>query len=240
MMTNLKAAAVLQIVYSGLAILVALVIWGILGEFPSNVKADLGNWRLGGPFAGFVFVYLLLYRTGLVDRFIEASGKGVKAEVLLTPVSKKAYATLFDGFNNCDYIAFNSPFKVEEAGQTFLEDALAIHEKRYLKDHVKSRYLFYEKESYERAKEFFKKLEERVGKDVIENNLEIRFFEGRQPGYTYFGGNKNSAPVCVIYPAARFKDGLPDAVVYLENSLNLLNLLKTDFKEKWDEAKGKD
>lgn len=236
MTSNLKAAVVLQVVYICLAILVALVIWGILGEFGSQVEADLGKWRLGGPFAGFVFVYFLLLRTGLVDRFIEASGKMVKAEVLLTPVSKKAYVTLFDGYNNCDYIAFNSPFRVEEVGQTFLNDALAIHEKRY-QEHVKSRYLFCEKESYERAKGFFKKLEKRVGKDIIDSSLEIRYFDVGQPGYTYFGGRKNGVPACVIYPAARFQGGLPDAVVYLENAPNLLTLLMKDFNEKWDAAK---
>lgn len=240
MTSNLKAAVILQVVYLGLAILVALVIWGILGKYDPQIEGKLGIWQLGGPFAGFVFVYLLLYRTGLVDLFIKATGKGVKAEVLLTPVSKDAYATLFDGYNNCDYIAFNSPFKVEEAGQTFLEDAMAIHEKRYLQGNVKSRYLFYDKKSYERAKAFFKKLDERVGGDVIKNRLEMRFCVGGQPGYTYFAGLKNDVPACVIYPAARFKGGLPDAVVYLENAPDLLTLLRTDFKEKWEEEKVKD
>jgi len=238
MTPNLRAAVVLQVVYAFLAILVALVIWGILGEFDSKVDGVLGKWRLGGPFAGFVFVYLLLLRSGLVDRFIEVSGKMVKAEVLLTPVSKNAYVTLFDGYNNCDYIAFNSPFRVEEVGQTFLNDALAIHEKRYLQENVKSRYLFCEKDSYERAKSFFKKLEKRVGKDIIDSGLEIRFIDIGQPGYTYFGGRKNGVPACVIYPAARFQGGLPDAVVYLENAPNLLTLLMKDFNEKWDKAKG--
>lgn len=239
-MTGLKAAVVLQIVYVALSLLVAIAIWGILGKYGPTAEGSLLGWKFGGPFAGFAFVYYSLNKTGLVDRFIEASGKGVKAEVLLTPVSKKVYATLFDGFNNCDFIAFNSPFKVEEAGHNFLKDALAIHEKRYLENHVACRYLFYEKESYERAKEFFKKLEARVGRNAIKDKLEIRFLEGSQPGYTYFCGLKNDIPACVIYPAARFKGGLPDAVVYLENATNLLNLLKTDFKEKWDEAKRND
>jgi hypothetical protein len=234
---SLKSAVFVQIVYLALAILVALVVWGILGEYESTAKVPLGNWRLGGPLAGVVAVYLLLYRGGLVDKFIELSGKTVKAEVLLTPVDTEAYGTLFNGYDNCDYIAFNSPFKVEEAGQILLDEALAIHEKRYLKDNVKSRYLLCDRESYERAKEFFDKLADRIGKEVLDANLQICQAEGTQPGYTYFGGTKDGKAVCVIYPAAKFREGLPEAVVYLENAPKLLTLLRSDFEERWREAK---
>ena len=70
----------------------------------------------------------------------------------------------------------------------------------------------------------------------MEEHLDMRLFAGDQPGYTYFAGRKNGVPACVLYLAARFKGGLPEAVIYLENSPSLFNLLTTDFQEKWDKA----
>ena len=75
-----------------------------------------------------------------------------------------------------------------------------------------------------------------MGADDVGKSVRLRMIGGSEPGYTYFVGQKDGIPTCVIYPAARFQGGLPDAVIYLENASNLVALLTRDFNARWRDA----
>jgi len=172
----------------------------------------------------------------VIERLAEAAGVSVKADVILSPTQAKEYSRLFNNFNECDYVAFNAPFQVEETGDRLYDKALEIHHKRYRTDHVRSRYLFYNRDSFTRAVRFFEELQDYMGADDVEKSVRLRMVGSSEPGYTYFVGEKDGIPTCVIYPAARFQGGLPDAVIYLENASNLVALLTRDFNARWRDA----
>ncbi len=232
-----KHVIIVQAIYATIALLVALVIWGVLGEYDNRVEGSLPDgWRVGGPIGGWVLVWLLLSRQHVIEKLAEAAGVSVKADILLSPTQAKEYSLLFENFNECDYVAFNAPFQVEEAGDRLYDKALAIHQQRYQTDKVRSRYLFYNRDSFTRAVKFFKKLKDRMGAEDVEKSVKLRMSGGSEPGYAYFVGEKDGIPTCVIYPAARFRGGLPDAVICFENASNLVAMLARDFNERWRDA----
>lgn len=224
----------IQVVYVLMALSVALVLWTFLPEVNEAIFS-IGPFRGGGAFAGFVFVWWYLKKVGLTKRILNP----VQAGILLTPSEKEAYNALFDGFTNCDFFAFNPPFKLEgEPGDHLFEEALATHKKRYLEGQVKSRYMFFDKISYERAQRFFNELAKIIGEDKLKRHLKITYWENSPelPGYTYFIGHKGQNPFCIFYPSAAIHKGLPEAVIYIKGAEDFLSILRGHFQEKWDQA----
>ncbi len=118
-----------QTYYVVLALLVAAVIWIVIGNATASFKA--GPWTLGGSFPGFCLVWWSLNKTGLLGKLAEAAGQTVKAEIL-SPSTREHYDKLFAGIESCDYKAFNPPFRIEGDPNTKMyQDALATHAKRY-------------------------------------------------------------------------------------------------------------
>lgn len=168
---------------------------------------------------------------------------GVRADVVFTPTKRKEYDQLFRGFANSDLYAFNPPFKVEgEPGDARFEAALKAHETRY-RSGVTSHYLFFDRESYGRAQVFFHNLEQRLGKDKLQEAVKVRLWEKapQAPGYTFFIGHKykEKRPSCILYPSATMRGGLPDAVILLEGEEHLLSIMHRYFQESWEQAKPK-
>ena len=164
--------------------------------------------------------------------------KKVRAEIMVTPSDTKRYNKLFHGFSDCLFRAFNPPFKVEgEPGDPRFQSALKTHKKRY-NSGVTSYYLFFNREYYSRAQSFFQKLEEELGKEKFEEVVKIYLWENApsKPGYTFFIGKKKGRHCCILYPAATYRSGLPEAVIYLEGVKNLVSILDRFFQEQWDQA----
>jgi hypothetical protein len=114
--------------------------------------------------------------------------------------------------------------------------ALAIHAARYREQGIHSRYLFYDPAAYERAQAFFRRLALEVGTETIAESVQLRLVDAKAPGYTYFCGKKRKRPSCIIYPAATFNEGRPEAVLYVENSPSLGGTLRRHFDEQWSRA----
>ena len=164
----------------------------------------------------------------------------VRADIMVTPSDINRYNILFHGFSDCLFRAFNAPFKVEgEPGDPRFQSALETHKKRY-NSGVTSYYLFFNREHYSRAQSFFQKLKEELGweKEKLEEVVKIYLWENApsKPGYTFFIGKKKGRHCCILYPAATYRAGLPEAVVYLEGVENLVSILDTFFQEQWAQA----
>ena len=227
-----------QVIYVLIALAVALVLWTFLPKVNEAVFG-IGPFRGGGAFAGFAFVWWFLHKTGSIKEAKQAAKQALRAGIILTPSKKEEYNALFDGFTNCDFFAFNPPFKVEgEPGDHLFEEALATHVKRYRQGGVKSRYLFFDKPSYDRAQSFFQRLESRLGKEKLEESIKTVNWQNPSevPGYTFFIGYKGGYPYCIFYPSAAMSEGLPEAIIYIEGAEDFLGILKRHFQEKWDRA----
>lgn len=226
-----------QVVYVAIALLTAVILWKALPEV-NKAFVKIGPLRASGAFAGFVFVLGFLHNQWPIAE-AKRSLQPIQAGVILTPSKKGDYDNLFDGFENCDFYAFNPPFKLEgESGEHLFEVALETHEKRYLEGGVKSRYLFFDKDSYGRARTFFQKLESKIGKEKLKESVKIANWKNSSdpPGYTFFIGHKEKKPYCIFYPSATMRSGLPETVIYVEGSESFLAILKGHFQEKWEQA----
>lgn len=230
----------IQLAYVFTALLVALILWLILPE-SSQAKISTHEYEFSGAFAGFLTVWLLLRRAGLLEEMIQTARQPVRAGIILTPSKKEEYNALFDSFENCDFYAFNPPFELEgEPGEHLFQEAVSTHEKRYLEGGVKSRYLLFGQKRYDRAKTFFQRLENRLGKEKMEECIKILHWKNplEVPGYTFFIGYKGKEkPFCIFYPSAAMRGGLPEAVIYIEGAKDFLSILKGHFQEGWDKAK---
>ena len=228
----------IQIVYVVIALSVALILWTCLPEVNEAVFS-IGPFRGGGAIAGFAFVWWFLHKMGPK----KADFEYVQTDVIFAISKKEHYDALFDGIEDYDYYAFNPPFKLEgEPEDLSFEDALTTHEKRYLEGNVKSHYLFFTKDSYNRGKTFFQRLEDRIGKERREERIVIDYWENppEEPDYTFFIGHKGRKPrgksFCIFYPSAAMREGLPDAIIYIEGEEKFFNILLRHFKEKRAQA----
>ena len=229
----------IQVVYVLIALFVALTLWLILPE-DNQAKINVHQWEFGGAFAGFVFVWLILRKAGLLEEMIQTAKQTVKAGIKLKPTSEDEYNELFDGFTNCDFYAFNPPFRLEESGDRLYEKAIATHVRRYREGGVKSRYLFFDDASYERAMRFFQEVRKRSGLvRLFEENVNVRFYKNcpQLPGYTFFTGYKKGIPFCIFYPTVAMHEGLPEAIICVEGAKDFLSILEGHFQEKWNQAK---
>ena len=226
----------IQLIYVLIALFVALVLWLIFDDVQANI--NIHGWELGGAFAGFIFVWLSLRRVGLLDEMMRRAKRTVQAGIKLKPTNKDEYNVLFDGFTNCDFYAFNPPFKLEESGDHLYENAIVTHVKRYRECDVKSRYLFFDKAGYERAMCFFQEVERRIGPDGPKDCITIKFWENppQLPGYTFFTGYKEGKPFCIFYPTVAMRDGLPALIIWIEGAKDFLSILEGHFHENWDKA----
>jgi hypothetical protein len=164
--------------------------------------------------------------------------KRVRADIMLMPTDPKKYDALFHGFSDCDFYAFNPPFKVEgEPGDARFQAALETHEARY-RSNVKSHYLFFDRESYSRAQRFFQELEQRLGRDKFQRAVTSILWDKppQTPSYTFFMGQKRGRSSCILYPSVAMRGGLPEAVVLVEGDDNLLSILNRYFQENWEQA----
>ena len=162
----------------------------------------------------------------------------IDAHVILTPTDTKRYTKLFDDFTECDFIAFNSPFEVEQFGTKIHSDSLEIHKNRYKKN-VKSRYLFFDRTSYEKGRKFFKSLAEKIGIDDLKEHIKTSLWEEcpEPPGYTFFVGEKNGKSAIILYPRAVIDNkGIPNAVIYLEGADALGGILRRYFLVQWRDS----
>lgn len=220
--------------------------WGIyLIEGKIKAIADLGNWKLGGAAAVSIIVYLVLVKKGPFNTMLKKYKAECKeellpvhADVILSPDNQEDYAGLFLGFSNCDFKAYNPPFMIEERGNRIRNKALDVHLERY-KLNVASRYLFYEGNSYERARNFFEELKKKALQIGIslEGKIESRYLSMEViPAYTFFTGYRRKVPRCILYPSATRGEGLPEAVITLDGDDKLLDILANYFDRHWVEA----
>ena len=163
----------------------------------------------------------------------------VSATVVYPPTDKSRYEKLFDGFSDCDFCAFNPPFKVEDLGAKLRDEALDVHARRY-ENSVRSRYLFFETEGFREANRFFDELAARIGKAKVEGHIDRVYWPDRKsvPHYTFFAGHKNGKPAIVLYPSAvmDMDSGIPRAVIYIEGAADLLAILQDFFFKQWKRA----
>lgn len=224
-------------IFAGLAIALALIL-------PSE---NAGIWKLvlpaalgaGGIGSQFLTVYRSMHESGPLQdlreqyRQLASELPPVSANVHLKPRDEKAYRKLFEGFTECDFIAYCAPFRMESRTKRKRKESLKVHLKRY-KEGVNSRYLFYDKDSYELAVNFFKDLQKQV---TLAGKIELRCLpEQSSPAYTYFGGTrgKKEDPRCILYPSVALKQGLPDAVIVIDGDHHLLGILSDHFDREWD------
>jgi hypothetical protein len=225
----------------GFFVLVVLVVEAILGGVA--YASDTFNSTLALIsmvailFALIAVVAFMAYYRPEALKGIRAARLPVQATVIYPPTEKNRYNKLFDNFSDCDFFAFNPPFQVEFAGDRIHEEALNTHKRRY-ESKVKSRYLFFDKESYENAERFFDALAKRIGKEKVNENINRIYWENSSeaPGYTYFIGYKHENPAIVLYPSAVLHSGIPRAVIFIEGAQDLLVILREFFLKQWKEA----
>lgn len=227
----------IQLVYVLTGLLVALTLWLILPE-DSQARINAHQWEFGGAFAGFAFVWLTLRSAGLLDQMLQSAQQTVQAGVKLKPTTHEEYNDLFDGFTNCDYRAFNPPFALEESGDQLYKEAIATHVRRYRDEGVKSRYLFFDEASYERATRFFQEVGKGIGQDRLAESVTVRLWEKPPPlpRYTFFTGYKEGKPWCIFYPSVGMQEGLPQAIIYVQGAKDFLSILEGHFQEQWSQA----
>ena len=158
----------------GFFALIALVVEAILGIM-TNFTSGLDRTLL---IVGMVVVICLLIIIVAVMAWIRPyslygrttdEARRVRADIVLMPTERKKYDALFRGFTDSDFYAFNPPFKVEgEPGDRQFQAALETHETRYHSG-VKSKYLFFDRESYSRAQLFFSEAGAKTGKGQAAN-----------------------------------------------------------------------
>lgn len=230
-----------QVIYVAVSLVIALVLWTVLPE-ASEASISIKQWKLGGAFAGFAFTWMFLHRTGPIKAARIASDRlvtsRVHAAVVYPPTEKQRYKDLFDGFNNCDFYAFNPPFQVEQVGAMLRSEALEVHQRRY-KSNVKSRYLFFQHQSYADAEEFFSRLAQTIGRQELEDNVEHVYWPNPQevPHYTFFLGYKDGKSCIILYPQAVMRDGIPEAVLHIEGADEFHGILERFFLAQWREAR---
>lgn len=225
----------------GFFVLVVLVVEAILGGIalagnpPDSTYALFG---MTGVLIVLVAVVALMacYRPEAL-RGLRTNHLPVQATVIYPPTEKDRYNRLFDGFAECDFYAFNPPFEVEHGGDRILEEALLTHEARY-RAGVKSRYLFFDRRSYENGEQFFGSLAERTGMEEIDSRISRVCWDNppELPGYTFFIGRKRGTSAIVLYPRAVMEHGIPRAVIYIEGAEDLLSILRAFFLGQWNDA----
>jgi len=161
----------------------------------------------------------------------------ISANVFFPPNEMNRYKQLFNDFSGSFY-AFNPPFKVENTGDLLYEEAIKSHEKRYL-NNVRSRYLFFDKDSFERAQLFFEEIKRKNPKLKIDLKIKQLFCKNSEekPGYTFFIGKKQDKACIILYPRAVMENGVPRAVIHIEGAEELEAILLDYFSKQWDKCK---
>jgi len=229
----------IQLYYILIAMFVALVLWTALPDAVGEVKFSVNQWKFSGAFGGFAFVWLFLRRRGVIESIMKDAAQPIQAGILLTPARKEEYNVLFDGFTDCDFYAFNPPFKVEgEPGDHLFHQAVATHAKRYRDGGVRSRYLFFDGASYERASVFFRELAKETGENMVKECIKSVHWQNapRVPGYTFFIGHKKGKSFCIFYPSAAVREGIPEAIIFIDGAKDFLKILRNHFLQNWDQA----
>lgn len=164
--------------------------------------------------------------------------KLIDAHIVQPPTEKKSYTKLFDDFEDCDFFAFNPPFEVEHSGKIISSSSLKIHKKRY-KNNVNSRYLFFNKRSFENGQKYFEALADKIGIQDVEEHIDIRLWSDcpDPPGYTFFVGKKHDKSAIILYPKAVIQKGIPNAVIYMEGADSLSSILRKYFLDQWRDSK---
>lgn len=225
----------------GFFVLIVLVIEAVLGVV-AGVSDGLDRTLL---IVGMLVIILALiavvafmayYRPEALQG-VRASRLPVQAAVIYPPTEKDRYNRLFAGFSDCDLYAFNPPFSVEYAGDQLHREALITHRNRY-ESNVKSRYLFFDRESYENAQRFFDELAKDIGQEKVDHNIKRTYWKNppEAVGYTFFIGKKQGKATIILYPSAVMQNGIPKAVIYMEGAEDLLSILREFFIRQWNEA----
>ena len=257
---ELAKTVLLQVGYFCLAVGAGYVAYLIEGEI--DVQGTWGTWKLGGAVGAFVVILLVLIAfgptRGLLDTFEKLSKLEVEtfeelskleverererpqvsSDIVLRPGKRKHYAKLFEGFTESEFVAFNAPFRLETTSGRVDKAALDVHLQRYQQG-VTSRYLFYERGSYDRAVGFFTDLRERASQKGISlaEGIELQYSPTQDPPtYTFFAGDRSGVGRCILYPSAITKEGLPHAVIAIDGAENLLGILAAHFDEQWIHA----
>lgn len=234
MKKEFRDVVIIQLVYVLTGLLVALTLWLILpGDSQARINAH--QWEFGGAFAGFAFVWLTLWRQGLLQQMLLST---VQADITLKPENHEQYNHLFDGFTGADYKAFNPPFILEESGDLLYEEAIATHVTRY-KEGVKSRYLFFDEASYKRGTRFLQEVGKEIGQDRLAESVTVRLWEKPPPlpPYTFFTGHKKGKQACIFYPSVGMDEGRPQAIIYVQGKNELRSALEKEFDKQWRQAK---
>ena len=231
----------------GFFVLVVLVVEAILGGIAYASNTPNSTFALLGMIGILVLliavvVFLAVYRPeALRGRRAPAPRSSISADVVYPPDQKDRYNTLFDDFSDCDFLAFNAPFQAERIDKVS-KGALDTHKKRY-DSNVKSRYLFFDKESYGNAERFFSELAKDIGQERVDENIERIYWENapEAPGYTFFVGTKGEKErkaVVVLYPQIT-QTGIPEVVISIEGegAQALLTVLRTFFENQCEAAK---
>jgi len=227
----------------GFFVLVVLVVEAILGSVAYSGNRPDSTYALAGMLGILILlvtvVALMAYYRPEALRGARAPDSPVRAAVVYPPTEKDRYHRLFGGFSDCDFFAFNPPFEVEYSGEKIHEESLGVHKERY-ESRVKSRYLFFDKRSYENGERFFDVLSRHIGREEVDRNIK-RVYRGNaaeSPGYTFFIGYKNGTSAIVLYPRAVMENGIPRAVIYIEGAEGLMSILREFFLKQWSGSRG--
>lgn len=229
----------------GFFVLVVLVVEAMLGTIAYTSNGQNTTFALLGMVVILalliaVVAWMAYYRPeALTGRRPPAPDSPIQATVVYPPDEKDRYNKLFDGFSDCDFLAFNPPFAVERMDKV-TKEALRTHKRRYASN-VRSRYLFFDKKSYDNAERFFSELAKRIGQDKVDQNIERVYWESapEAPGYTFFvgtRGTKEKKAVVVLYPKVAHT-GVPEVAIHIEGAQPLLTLLRSFFEKQYEAAK---
>ncbi len=155
----------------------------------------------------------------------------VIAKLVECPGDKSKYLDLFTGFTE-EFYGYNAPFQIDSEDSNINDDVQKTQIERY-RNHVKSQYIFFQAEAYNKAIKLVEKMQQNKNWPKHNYKISLIFFEPtkkiKEPDYTFFLGKKEKRPVIILYPTVAVQQGVPSSAIYIEGDNGLYNILHQHF-----------
>ena len=261
---ELWQATLLFIVIIIVALIVSISMWKVLPQ--ANFASYEGKqWKLGGAFAAFIAVsgvgvYMIEYiidnllkneiverddkikdLNKLINKYENDKNERENIDVINPSENITEYRRLFANLdNNSEFYGYNAPFALEKTKRSGLDKETVItHVKRYTKG-IKSNYLFFREDGYERAIKFFEKVKKQGKSDKeFEYNVKIQtMFDTEseiKPCHAFFLAKQNGKHIIIYYPDpySEGNNGVPDFVIKITGSESIYKEFLDIFDKNW-------
>lgn len=218
----------IQLVYVAAGLAVAITLWKVLPE-ANHAAIDIKQWKFGGAFAGFVFVFLTLLKTGpakdvLADvRALQQNPNHIKVLENSNEITQKE--KIFSGFSDSDCYEFYIP-PTMELNDSAANSKIKLEIQQTLQRNCRLHILTDSKKSYDEKMIFYREIGAEMRKDLFQDTVKIKYLaKAELPQLRFVLGRKNNVPVIIMY--------VKNMIVYIEGSEELFFALKKTFIKTW-------